>query len=811
VADRNEVCQLFFVNVDRAFAFHVASNLSCRHHIEYVSSSSQFESNIKAGVENIDAVLLGTAVSEPVATAQRIHAHDKRLPIFILSADSNSAKLRQDIMFCPFLGHEVLVWPNSDVDGLAAVLTDAAERRQQRLRYQEAAIANAHVQLEVLPLLQPGAAQYVEGLFDNEPIGVIATDPDGRIHTLNRQSRQILDTTDREAIGTPLQDFFPDCEHDRIKSLLDLAISSNSRLSPEVFELPSANGMNFFVEMTAAAFTMPDGKRSAMVILQEVTLRVQAERQRTEAVVELRLIANALRAFHAIGTDTKLTRSEKIRRVLRLGCEQFGVQTGIVSQIDNNAFLVLESVSDIPRFAVGKRLSLEKTYCATTIDSSEPVAFECAAQSEWRQHSTYKDCKLEAYIGMRIIVDGKPFGTLCFVGSQPRTRPFSAAERETLKLMSQWIASELGGERAEAHMRKLSSAIEQTADSLIITDFSGRVEYINPAFEALTGFFHDEIVGHPAKFLDSDGQLRTDLWKAIGDDRKVEFLLSDRTKNDRFYHLQMTISPLRDEAGTLTHFIATGRDVTALIEAKETDRKRQAELTHVARLSTLGGMVSGLAHELNQPLCAIMTYAQTCLRKLEPGDSKLSELKHGLTQIVRQAERADEIFVRIRNFSRKKDIRRQRSCMRTIVQSAIGFVQTEIHHNNVKLKLRIPKNAPLVFVDAIQIQQVLINLVRNSIDALAEVDETKRTITIEVTADEEKHTKVLVTDNGCGCAEHDVTRLFEPFFTTKEAGLGVGLSISQGIVEAHGGKLGLEATSSRGTTFGMRLPNWKRP
>jgi len=807
--DRSEVCNLAFVNVERSFQQHVVTNLSSRHHIETVASTALLQSTLELGVELIDAVLLGAQVEDPVIVAQRIHSLDKRLPIFILSADSVSSKLRQDLMYCPFLGHEVLVWPTSDADGLAAVLTNAAARRQQRLRYQEAAIANAHVQLEVLPLLQPSAAQYVEGLFDNEPIGVIATDPDGKVRTLNRQSRQLLTTTEADAIGRPLSTLFPKPERERINLLLDAAISSNSRLPPEVFELPSTNGSSF-VEMTAAAFSLPDGRRSAMLVLQEVTLRIEAERQRTEAVVELRVIANALRAFHAIGVDSNLSRSEKIRRVLRLGCEQFGVPIGIVSRIDAGWFTVLESIADIPRFAAGQKLRLEKTYCATTMDSSEPVAFECASHTEWRDHSTYKAFPMEAYIGVRIVIDGKPFGTLCFIGAKPRSRPFSAAERETLKLMSQWIASELARERAEAHMRKLSSAIEQTADSVIITDHSGRVEYINPAFETLTGYERDDIVGRPAKFLDSEGRLRTDLWKAIGHDRKLEFLLSDRTKDDRSYHVQMTMSPLKDEENNLTHFIVTGRDVTALIEAKEVDRKRQAELTHVARLSTLGGMVSGLAHELNQPLCAIMTYAQTCLRKLEPADAKASDLKHGLTQIVSQAERADEIFVRIRNFSRKQEIRRQRACVRSMVESAIGFMQTEIHHNNVKLKLRIPKSAPLVYADAVQIQQVLINLVRNSVDALAQIDEAKRTVRITASAESDKYTKILVADSGRGCAKEDVDRVFEPFFTTKHAGLGVGLSISQGIIEAHGGKLWLESTSSRGTTFGLILPNWKQ-
>jgi PAS domain S-box-containing protein len=807
----SDVRRLIFLGVSQDLGFHLANSLTRLHHIEFIAASDQYLDGLKASINSIDAVLLGTKLDDPLAVAQSIHLLDKRLPIIILNSETTCSRMRQDLMFSPFVGHEVLVWPTTDIDGLAPVLADAAERRQQRLRFQEATIANAHVQLEVLPLLQPGAAEYVEGLFDHAPIGVLATDQNGVVRTLNRQSKNIFGVAEEKAIGRPLHELFPKPEHKRIKSLLKEAINADGRLSHELFEFPLDGEKSSFFEVTITPFSAKNGKRGGtMVVVQEVTLRVQVERQRTEAVVELQLIANVLRAFHSISTDSSRSLHEKIRQVLKLGCEQFGLPIGVISRVSGNEFVVLESITDIPKFFVGRRLDLDRTYCATTIDSPEPISFSHAGKSEWRSHSIYKEWQIEAYIGAKIVINGSTFGTLCFMGLTPRTKPFASAERETLKLMSQWIASELQRELAEAHMRKLSSAIEQTADTVVITNFSGIVEYVNPSFEALTGYGRNEVVGHPAKFLNTDGRLRTDLWEAIGHGTNLQFLHSDRTKSGKMFHEQMTISPLKDTANNITHFIVTGRDVTPLIEAKETDRKRQSELTHVARLSTLGGMISGLAHELNQPLCAIMTYAQTCVRKLESTKPTLSELKHGLKQIVRQAERADQIFVRMRNFSRKREMRRQRANVREIVNSALGFVQTELHHNNIKLKLSIPKNTQPVFVDAIQIQQVLINLLRNSIDALSNVDEAQRTISIKVSSERTHLTKIAVTDNGCGFNSGEVDRVFEPFFTTKEAGLGVGLSISQGIVEAHDGKLWLHSTSSSGTTFNMTIPNWKR-
>jgi PAS domain S-box-containing protein len=805
-----DVSHLVFVKVERELALRISKNLSALHRIEFFTDTAKFLAGSRSKLEMIDAVLIGADVEDPVNIAQHIHSIDKRVPIIILSSAARCALLRQDLMFSPFVGHEIIVWPTTDMDGVADVLADAAERRRQRQRYQEAAMANAHVQLEVLPLLRPETAEYVGGLFDYEPIGVLAVTPEGKILTINRQARQLLDISEQEARGTPLLKLFPKDERSRLQNLLTLAIRTNGRLSPELFEFPAAKDKLSFIEVTAAAFSNPAGKRGAMFVLQEVTLRVQSERQRTEAVVELRLIANALRTLHAISTGNSGCLNDKIRDFLRLGCEQFGLPIGILSQVEGDKIRVLESVSDNPKFASGAAFRLDRSYCGATIQSAEPIAFELASGTAWRDHPSYREYGLEAYLGTRIIVDGAVFGTLCFMSGAPHRSPFSAAEREILKLMSRWIAGELQRERAEGHMRKLSSAVEQTADSVIITNCAGIVEYVNPSFELLTGYSREEALGTTANFLQGDEKVQSELWDVVRKGADFRFLLSSRTKSGQLYHEQMTISPLKDDNGATTHLIATGQDVTALMEAKEHDRKRQAELTHVARLSTLGGMVSGLAHELNQPLCAIMTYAQTCLRKMRAGEARPEDLQHGLNQIVRQAERADEIFSRIRNFSRKSQMRRQRANIRDIVETTIGFIQTELDHSYVRLDLTFPKKAGLVFADAVQIQQVLLNLVRNSLDAMSASEKSKKRISIKINSEGRNFTKLTISDTGDGCPAQELHRLFEPFFTTKDAGLGVGLSISQAIVEGHGGKLWLASTSPKGSTFCLTLPNWNK-
>lgn len=546
-----------------------------------------------------------------------------------------------------------------------------------------------------------------------------------------------------------------------------------------------------------------------MFILQDVTDRVASERERQQAEEALRLHATVLRAFHEISSATQQTLAEKLHRLLQLGCEQFGLPIGILSHIDGQCYQVLDAVGGHPAYAVGAEKELQATYCAATIFCAEPVACECAGSGEWRSHPTYLKHGLEAYIGVRVQVDGGLYGTLCFASEAPRAKPFSSADREILKLMSQWVGGELQRQRAEAHMRKLSGALEQTADSIIITDRDRRIEYVNPAFEQLTGYGPEEVVGHKTYFLRSgvhDEHFYAELWRSISAGGVFRGVMVNRKKDGSIFHEQKTISPLKDARGEITHFVSTGHDITELVRAEEKERRRQAELAHVARLSTLGEMTSGLAHELNQPLCAITTYAQTCLRILQSGQERSEDLRYGLEQVVRQAELGGEIFRRLRNFARKDETRRQRVSLRDVIGEVAGFTRAEAQHQQVRIELAIARNLPRVWVDPIQIEQVLLNLVRNGMDAMASVHETRRRILIKATRHARRAARICISDGGRGCPPETVDRLFEPFFTTKPNGLGIGLGISQSLIEAHGGRLWLAANSEKGATFCFTLP-----
>jgi PAS domain S-box-containing protein len=505
----------------------------------------------------------------------------------------------------------------------------------------------------------------------------------------------------------------------------------------------------------------------------------------------------------------ELRLKEKLQLLLKLGCDQFGMPIGILSRIESKKYYVQDSITEYPNFAPAVEKKLKCTFCSQAILNAEPLAFEDASKiDKWKEHYSTKVEKIKAYMGVRIIVEGNLYGTLSFASREPRQIPFRLADLEVLKLMSQWVGSELQREFVGAHMGKLSSALEQAADSVIITDHNRTIEYVNPSFESMTGYTREEVLGKKAYFLRSGAgkhELYDELWQSISSGGVYRGVIINRKKNGSVYHEQKTITPLKDDQGKITHYISTGHDISDLVKAEEQDRLHKAEFAHVARLGVLGEMTSGLAHELNQPLCAITTYAQTCLRIIQSDNHQLEDLSYGLKQVVKQAELGGDIFRRLRNFARKEEKPQTPASIRDIVYEVRDFTRAECLQNQIEFIVQVSETLPPVRVDPIQIEQVLINLVRNSMDALQDVDEGRRKIVIKARNYKRKFICVSVSDTGYGCSEEVAQRLYEPFFTTKKHGLGIGLGISQTIVVTHGGNLWLEKSSNNGTTFSFTL------
>jgi PAS domain S-box-containing protein len=262
-----------------------------------------------------------------------------------------------------------------------------------------------------------------------------------------------------------------------------------------------------------------------------------------------------------------------------------------------------------------------------------------------------------------------------------------------------------------------------------------------------------------------------------------------------------------DKNGAPLRMIGTHTDISRVKHKEQQSKDHLAQLAHVTRLGLMGEMASGMAHEVNQPLCAIATYAQAGLNLIHKENPDLVKLTEIVGKTQQQALRAGKIIHRMKSFCKSKIGARLIVDINAIVDNSVELCRAELFQNNVKLIVELEDKLPTVHIDQLQIEQVLINLIRNSIDAFKGKDEKEqRELTIQSYSLSDKSISVCVHDNGCGFDETQQQNIMTPFYTTKTEGMGMGLAISRSLIEAHEGTLLFNSIPGKGTTFYFTLP-----
>jgi NO-binding membrane sensor protein with MHYT domain len=261
-------------------------------------------------------------------------------------------------------------------------------------------------------------------------------------------------------------------------------------------------------------------------------------------------------------------------------------------------------------------------------------------------------------------------------------------------------------------------------------------------------------------------------------------------------------------AGT-TFVILASALIASLSEQKRAEealREAQADLAHVTRVTTLGEIAASIAHEVNQPLAAVVANAEACLRWLDRGTPDLDAARRSVEWIIDDANRASEVIRRVRALANKSDVEKAPLDINDVVKEVIALVQGELVSHRVSLRMEFANALPVVPADRVELQQVVINLVMNGIEAMQSVTDRPRELLIRSLQDETQQVLVSVTDCGVGISAENADRLFNAFFTTKTNGMGMGLSICRSIIEAHGGRLWASANLPHGATFQFTLP-----
>jgi PAS domain S-box-containing protein len=274
-------------------------------------------------------------------------------------------------------------------------------------------------------------------------------------------------------------------------------------------------------------------------------------------------------------------------------------------------------------------------------------------------------------------------------------------------------------------------------------------------------------------------------------------------------HLHSVARPVTNESGEVVEVVGTSMDVT---ERKRTEEERerlrqvQADLAHVTRVTTMGELTASLAHEINQPIAATVTNASACLRWLAAQPPDLEEARQALGRIVKDGSRAGEVIARIRALVKKSPPQQDRLDINETIQEIILLTDTEVRRNSISLQTQLSTDLPPILGDRIQLQQVILNLIKNAVEAMSAVSDAPRELLVSSGKDESKGVLVAVRDSGPGLDPDALAHLFDTFYTKKPDGMGMGLAISRSIIETHGGRLWATPNEPHGAVFQFTLP-----
>jgi PAS domain S-box-containing protein len=348
---------------------------------------------------------------------------------------------------------------------------------------------------------------------------------------------------------------------------------------------------------------------------------------------------------------------------------------------------------------------------------------------------------------------------------------------------------------------------ESSPDGISIIGTDYRYQRVNPAYERNWGRPADTIVGmHVADLWGKElfeNKLRTYLDRCFaGEDVSFADWI-DGTLGHRY--VAISYSPLWSGYQRVKAALVIGRDLTEHAVASEALGQAQADLAHASRMTTMGELTASLAHEVNQPITAVVNGASTCVRWLTRDDPDVGEAREAALGVIRNAKRAADIINRIRSISKKGESRRQLADVNELIREIITLLRNEAQRYSISILTDLDADLPKVMVDSVQVQQVMMNLIMNSIDAMKDINQT-RELAIRSRCAEDQKLVISVSDNGVGLPQHQIDQIFDAFFTTKPHGIGMGLRISRSIVESHGGRLWATNNSPRGARFYFTLP-----
>jgi PAS domain S-box-containing protein len=559
------------------------------------------------------------------------------------------------------------------------------------------------------------------------------------------------------------------------------------------------------------------GRLFSLVTSTVVLIALLAETSRLYAsVAHANMLAGIINASRALSSEIMLPKL--IERLMKIAIENAGADHGFLILPSGNEYLIqAEAQATGDRIEVTMRqepmtpIACPESLVRHVICTRENVILEDACKPNLFSGDDYlRKRQSKSVLCLPLIKQGKLTGILLLENTLT-SHAFTAARIAVLELLAAQAAISLENTRLYTDLQLQVGVLQHLPVSAWTLEPDGTVDFVNQVWLEFAGQTLDFVQSRPEAWMtavhpeDREKAART-FWDGVHSGQDFASETRSLRAQDATYrwHLQQAVV-LRDAEGKVLKFVGTTTDIDDQKRTEEALRQAQGDLARINRVTTMGELAASLAHELSQPISGVMTNTAVCIRKLGSDKPDLDELRVAVTRIARDARRAAEIIGRIRSQFEKGSVNRETLDVNEIVRETVALLRDESIRYNISVRTELAADLPPIVGDRVQLQQVAMNLIVNSIEAMKDVDGIREMIIRSQRAGNEQ-ILVSMSDTGIGFAPHLMEQIFDPFFTTKPHGTGMGLRISRSIVESHGGRLWAEGAAGRGATFHLNLP-----
>ncbi len=650
--------------------------------------------------------------------------------------------------------------------------------------------------------------RYNRALFEQSPVGQSLCRLDGVLVDVNQAYAKILGRSATQLVGQPFLQFTPQAYHRQGKESLVLAQTEGGFPAYEK-KYVRPDGTCVSVRISGILLNR-DGQPLIWCCVQDITEEIHARniQKESQALLERRVEE----------------RTRELTRVNKQLAREVAERRQTEQALADAKSRLLSVLSSNPMLVYSYRVDTDPKVITFVSENSEtetgyPAQSFLEDPDFWINHVHPDDREWALYQAAELVEAGSGSFEYRFLHGDGTYRWI----RDTVRVSHNEAGypAELVGcwndvtqqKKAEQLLRLVQSAMMAISEAVMITDTRFEdggpyIEYVNPAFVTLTGYTGDEVVGKPSRLMrgyGADEEALKRLQNAIREGKTYNGQVVNYHRDRTEYAVKWQASPIRDGNGVITHWLVVQEDITQQLQDQDTLRKRELELEHVMRLSTMGEMASGIAHELNQPLTAIHNYARGALRRMNHREDADDSLFRAMEHISVQAERSGQIIRRMRQFVSRREPRRSSIEVRELIRDVLVLFESDLRSHSTRVEQHISDDLPILYADHIQIEQVLLNLLRNATAAMQDNKPDEKVIDVYVSADAKRQITLSICDRGCGLTDEQLQQIFDPFFTTKRDGIGMGLTISQTIIEMHGGRLIAEPRPGGGMCFKMIL------